>query len=384
MAVYRGWFALLVILSVADVQAQTSPQLGRIRVGTVTVRTGPGEAMPACGSLEQGSIVIVDHPEGAEWYAIQPPPGSLSWINHLYLELRNPTPGAPLRFPLDGVVNTEGEIKIAAGMMGEAKPLNVQRTKLPQGSIVRVVGPKVRVQSEDSESYWYPITPPRGDFRYLSKVAVELIGAERGGFVVQSEKVGGNEAGTALPAPGTGLLALPNPERTLPAAQIAERTTEPNHPLWTRATQAERDGNWELAEQLYKQLADEQTRPNGDTKLVNLCYLRIQQIREAKKKQFPINNALANRNTDAPTPTGGVAAKVFSEGVLRATSVKIGGQKGYALTSQRGEVWVYVVAEGIELDRYIGRWVELRGAVTYPSNLSGIGLLAATQIESVK
>ncbi len=376
--------ALLVAVSLAN--AQTSAQLGRIKAGSVSVHTGPGEQMPASGKLEQGSIVVVSHNEGNDWYAIQPPPGSLSWVNHLYVELKKPV--GQLQFPTDAVVNTEGEIKIAAGMMGELKPLNVQRTKIPEGTILRIVGPKVQVKSDAAETYWYPIAPPRGDFRYIPKTSVELIGGEKAGFVVHASKPG---EGSAAVQPqldnGTGLVAIPGPERrpspytqTPDNSSTSSSVSEPTHALWVRARQAELDGNYDLAERIYKQLAEEQTMPNGDTRLVNLCYVRIQQIREWRTKK-----SLPEIAPEAKTPA--VDAKptaFFSEGILRATSVKISGKNGYALTSQRGEVWIYVVADGIELDRYIGRWVELRGNVSYPSNLSGVGLLSASKIESVK
>jgi hypothetical protein len=376
-------FAISVLASAASF-AQTSPQLGRIKVGSVTVRSGPGEQMPACGTLEQGAIVIVDHPEGADWIAIQPPPGSLSWINHLYVELRRPAevPQGAVRFPCDAVIVTEGDVKIAAGVMGESKPLNVQRTKLPEGSIVRIVGPKVRVQTDESETTWYPITPPRGDFRFLPRAAVEIVGGERNGFVVQGTKPGEGSNAKIPSERGvpSGLVAIPGAEapRTVVVSGSSSTTGEPTHPTWQLARQAERDGNYELAERYYKQLADENTKPDGDTRLVNLCYVQIQQNREWRKKKGIAEPEVQPKAQINPR------SSMIGEGVLRATTVKISGQPGYALTTRQGEVKLYVITDGIELERYIGRVVELSGTVAYPSNLGGLGLLTASKVEAVK
>jgi len=380
-------FATLLCLSGPGF-TQTSPQLGRVKAGSVIVRSGPGEQMPACGTLEQGASIIIDHAEGADWVAIQPPPGSLSWVNHLYVELRKPAdaPAGPPKFPCDAVIVSEGDVKIAAGVMGDAKPLNVQRTKLAEGTIVRIVGPKVRVQNDESETTWYPIQPPRGDFRYLPKSVVESLGGEKTGFVVQAGRPG---VGSNVKQPDTpGLVSITNPDLPKSTTVVAGSTTaEPSNALWQRGRQAERDGNYELAEKLYKQLADEQTRPDGDTKLVNLCYVRIQQIREWRQKKGVFEARSESRPLDAkPIETKPEAGKglMYGQGILRATQVQIAGRKGYALTSQKGEVWMYVTADGIELDRYIGKWVELAGSVTYPSNLTGTGLMSASQVETVK
>jgi lipocalin len=60
------------------------------------------------------------------------------------------------------------------------------------------------------------------------------------------------------------------------------------------------------------------------------------------------------------------------------------GKKVYALTSSKGEVRLYLIADGIELDRYIGKWLEIAGTVTYPKEFAGDGLLTGTRIDTVK
>ena len=64
----------LVILVAAPAFAQPVQSLARVKVGSASLYSGPGEAMPKCGSVEQGYVVVVDHTEGNDWLAIQPPP----------------------------------------------------------------------------------------------------------------------------------------------------------------------------------------------------------------------------------------------------------------------------------------------------------------------
>ena len=368
-------------LSVGAAVAQTQSTVAVVKVGSVSVRCGPSEQMAVCGTLEQGAEVIAHHAEGTDWYAIQPPAGSLSWISQLNVELKRKPGEAADTFPVDAVVNAldSGEVKIAAGMMGERKPLNVQRTKLPSGTLVRIVGPKVKIDGDDSQTGWYPILPPRDDFRYVLKSALELAGRnEKINFVVKGQ----TDVKPSAPE-GSPAAALPGPT---PPRSTTEITGDwPNNQLWRDAERARADGNYAKAEELYLQLATASNKA-GDVKLANLCYERIHTVREQSRTKS-MSGSLRPMDDPKTPPVVSVKSEsksVIGDGILRTVRFEYQNRKVYALTGSKGEVRLYLIADGIELERYVGKWLEIAGTVAYPKEFGGDGLLTGTRIETVK
>lgn len=370
----------VLLLVTAPAVAQPVQSLARVRVGSAAVYSGPGEQMPKCGTVEMGYVVVVDHPEGGDWLAVQPPVGSLSWINHVHLQLHAPAEGRPA-YPANAVVHSDGEVKLAAGQYGDAKPMNVRRTKIPDGTVVKVVGPKVRATAEGDggESSWYPIIPPRDDFRYVRRADVEMIGgSEKPGFVVKSAKPGDPQPGD-LP-----VAALPGGGEFRPSGGGTDPVGDgSSQPLWRDAEKARLAGNYPLAEKLFKQLAEDATKA-GDTALANQCFSRIHSIRELQRQKDRGEPAAR----PLPADPGGTAKKpaaatVGGTGQVRVVAFKFEGRQVYALTDRRG-VSLYVVSDDLDMSRYVGRWVELSGAVSYPKEFGGTGLMAATAVEKVE
>ena len=367
----------LLILAAAPALAQPVQSLARVKVGSASLFSGPGEAMPKCGSVEQGYVVVVDHTEGNDWLAVQPPVGSLSWISHLHVELQAPTDGRPVTFPANALVRSEGEVKLAVGQMGDAKPFGVRRTKLPDGSVVKVVGPKVRATADGDpgESNWYPIIPPRDDFRYVRRADVEMIGgAEKPGFVVKA--VAHTEQPTELPS-----ASIPG---TFKPAALSGSGEGSNNPAWLDAEKARNDGNFPLAERLYKQVAEDATK-GGDTALANLCFNRIHYIRELQRQKDRGDAVLKPLTADAPAVAQkpGAAATVGGSGELRVVNFKYENKPVYALTDKRG-VSLYLLADDTDLSRYNRRYVELSGTVTYPKEFAGTGLMRVVSVDKVE
>jgi hypothetical protein len=369
---------LLIALGLAALPAFAQSTLGRVKAGT-PLRCGPSEQMPACGTLEPGEEVIIHHVEGGDWLAIQPPRGSLSWISQLCVEVKRRPDDPANKFPVDGVVSPldSGDVKIAAGSMGEAKPLNVQRTKIPAGTLVRIIGPKVTVNAEDGESGWYPIVPPRDDFRFVARKDIDMTGtAEKSGFTVKQA----NAEQTAT----SGVSVL----------SIGAGTNDPNWPnsaLWRDAERARAEGNVAKAEELYFQLAKEANK-NGDVKLANLCYERIHLVREqgrtgpAKPAVAPADpgwRAAETARPAKPEPPA-YANAVYGDGILRRVSFAYNGQKVYALTDQKGQVRYYILPNGNDLDKHVGKWLEVSGTSSSPKEFGGDTVLSVKQVESVK
>ena len=373
------------ICTVGVATAQTQSTLAVVKVGSVKVRCGPSEQMDVCGTLEQGTEVIAHHLEKNDWYAIQPPSGSLSWISQLNVELIRKQGETPDTFPVNAVVHPleSGETKIAAGLMGERKPLNVQRTKLPAGTIVTITGPKVMIDGKDSNEGWYPIAPPRDDFRYVPLAALELY--SRGEKVTFAVK-GATEVKSITPEPGP-VSAIPSPSVARSTIEIAGDGS--SNTLWRDAEQAQANSNFIRAEELYLQLATASNKA-GDVKMANACYERVHAVRELGRTSKTSSSG-SLRPTDEPKSPPSPAVKPVAmdrnqigDGILRTVRFEYSGKKVYALTGSKGEVRLYLIADGIELDRYIGKWLEIAGTVTYPKEFNGDGLLTGTRIDTVK
>lgn len=354
--------AVLVLALVAPAAAQPTAHLAEVTAESVVVRSGPSDLLPETGTLFRGARVVVDHEEGEHWVAVQPPRGQVSWIKHLFLK-----PAGP---PTDGmaynaVVTSEGEVEVAAGRPGFDKPLAVRKTRIPDQTIVLVIGKKV----EHGGSVWYPIEPPDGDFRYVPKSAVRRLNQPAQTFVVNDKpkavppetKPAFEPAAASIPG-GTGGGVRP--------------ASWPNHPLWQQAEQAERRGDHARAETLYLRLAAEMNQPGGDAELANLCYARVHAVRE-KQRGTPRPDP---GRRDLPQPAG----QWVGPGMLRRTGLPpMNGRMVYSLDGpQGGRPRCYAVAgSGVDLERFKGYEVQLYGEMTYPGDLRGVGLLTVTRLQ---
>ncbi len=338
----------LVLLLLTASTASADQFLAAVGPAGATLRSGPGDLMPDTGTLPAGTTVIVHHEDG-DWLAVQPPRGSLAWVP--FGLVPNIDPAKP--FPQNGVIDSDGRpVPVAAGRTGFGQPLAAQRTTVPDGTVVTVVGPKVKA---DEGGAWYPIVPPEDDFRYLPRTSVRFDPTKRAGgqYLVRSP--------TPPPSSPTG-----DPGVVVPAS--ISRTAEPVSGLWADAERAERAGELARAEALYLRLAGEANKPGGDPDLANRCYARVHALRE---KQRGTSGRAAAPADDWVGP-----------GSLRPSGLNYGGRPTFALVGPRGEVKAYVVAGGgLELDRQVGERVELFGRTTYPGDLRGTPLLTATRVK---
>lgn len=373
--------AFALVGAALPVSAQTAQQLGSVTAAEITVRSAPKADAPDAGQLFRGTDVIVHHAEGDEWLAIQPPPGTISWINHKFVEVAKDK-----GFPQNAVVHTDGEVRIAAGKAGVNKPLDVRKTSIPDGSIVRVLA--AGVKTDDDGSVWYPIQPLKDDFRYVPKAAIQIGGPTAENFVVRSP----------LPAPKSpispaGLTAsIPSP---------ASFSNKPagwpgTHPTWADAEAAETAKDYDKAIRLYFQLARESNAAGGDADLANLCYARIHGIREKTREAGTKDSNWTAPKADSPradrddgtwTKRGESTAKAAwtGAGTLRAAKLASGGKSYYALEDSRGQLLAYAVAgnTSLDLDRYTKRRVDLYGTTAYSPELRA-NVVTVTRVDAVK
>jgi hypothetical protein len=353
--------AVLVLALVAPAAAQPAAHLAEVTAESVTVRSGPSDHMPETGTLFRGARLIVDHEENEHWVAVQPPRGQVSWIKHLFLKPAGPAADG---MAYNAVVTSEGEVEVAVGRPGSDRPLDVRKTRIPDQTIVLVIGKKV----EHAGSVWYPIEPPDGDFRYVPKTAIRRLNQPVPGHVV-------NDKPKAVPPESRP--AFEPVTASIPGGSGGVRPADwPSHPLWQQAEQAERQGDYARAETLYLRLAAEMNQPGGDAELANLCYARVHAVRE---KQRSAPRAEPGRR-DLPQPTG----QWVGPGMLRRTGLPpMNGRAVYSLDGPRGgQPRCYAVAgSGVDLERFKGYEVQLHGEMTYPGDLRGVGLLSVTRVQ---
>lgn len=377
--------------------AQTFPALARVKVNAASVRGTAGEFSPETGKLEMGNKITVLSAEGNDWLAVQPPQGSISWIPWTLVEPQaKPGSDGKISPPFNAVVTPDDGASIRPGAVGEFKPLGVQKTKLPKGTIVHVVGPRVKVKADgdELEANWYPIIAPKDDVRYVRRDAIEWVGAAPGaGFVV---KAGGStskplpgvtpEPGKTVPTTGDFTLSVPGGGER-PQFPTTPRVTKPadwpnNYPLWREAEKARGAGDTKLARELLTKLAQEVSREGStqDLELANLCYDRIYNSLGGSGGGAEWRPPEAGPVVKADPPKAEKVGRTV-EGSLHAANAKLDGKWSiYLLADEKRVIRHYVISGGADLDRYIGKWVEVTGNEIKPDSLRGDPVIVATEV----
>jgi hypothetical protein len=402
-------------------QSPSAPTLARVKGKAAVVRAAPGENSPDTGTLDPGAFVTVVGAEGADWLTVQPPNGSVSWISWALVEPQG-KPGADgkLAPPFNAVVRADNGAMLRAGTAGGDRPLGVQRTKLPEGTVVKVIGPRVKVRADgdESETSWYPIVAPADDYRFVRRDAVEWTGSPPGtGFVVKAGASGEKPLPMPVaPAPSSGDWPLSIPNAT--ASGRPKRDDWPNHhPTFREAEKARGNGDTRTAERLYRQVADEVSRdgPDKDIDLANLCHDRLFLLKKSGAGGGdwtvgssgggsvdggwrPLDQSTPLPTTSGPSPRVDLpkadlpkAEKVMPEkavpeaaGYLKPTTFRINKRLIYVLVDSRGRTTNYVTSGGVDLDRYADKWVTVRGEESKPAELRGYALMTVTQIVDAK
>jgi len=341
----------------------------------VQARSGPTTKFPPVLTMRRGDEIVIHHEEDG-WLAILPPTGSVSWVKHLFLSEFDAKANG--RF---NAVILQNRVEPRYGTDLKSPPLEVQRIKLSQGTIVEVIGEKLVAEN----STWYPIMPPENEYRYLPRNAVAGMSE-----MVQN------------PMP----IAETNAMLTSQSTQVNAPPQAPppiQHPFWTRAEEAERNGQLRDAEDAYLRMVAEIQRTGGSHDLVLLCYNRINRIRERKLPAVPAsvqviptsNNPSTNKQPfttasrqQQPPPQAVVVSRNVNDGqtssssvaqlqnsgpgVLRACGFAIDGMAAYVLENNRDGTRLYVTAQqGVNLQPYLGNMVELYGPMVYRGDIRG-------------
>ncbi len=402
----RAVSALLAVVACpALICAQSGPYLGVVADPETRLRAGPSDQYPETGALPRGIRVVVQDEE-AGWLKIDAPQGQVSWVPTQFIEGFDAARPTPQRV----VVSSEGDVTLAAGSAGIAQPLQIRRVKVPNGTLLTIVGPKVIFDGKS----WYPVSPPSGDYRYVAKTAIQFEKPANTSFVVRD---------AIPPATIPNLDTRPGVNGAMPDPSVRQASTEVNpvksavnHPLWTQAEAAERDGKYDDAEKLYFELARQMNGSGGDHDIANLCYSRIHSLREKKRGPIAVGTGTpawsppkdertgllppsaspgasstppkattpaATNVPSAPSTTNVEGAKWTGPGFLIKAAATVDGRRTYALESSPGIVKAYIVAgANVDLDKHVNRRVDIYGPQTTRRDLSR-PLIVAASVEAV-
>ena len=342
-----GWLGLAGALS-AQTEYTTT-----VRVPLAEVRGGPSEIFPVTGRLRQGErVTVLGEQEG--FYAILPPSGSSSWVLDRALKPVAPAAGGRATeayVQADGAPVHVGSADSVTLLAVEAWRSDGRPQRLKRGTIVRLLGD----QSMSDKELWRRIQPTPAEVRYVIRDALNP---------PQSSTVVTASPG-AVPAAGAGAV----------------------NPLWAQAEQAERVGDLNRAELLYRQLANQMAQPGGDHDLAIRCYNRIDQLarRRAQYATWPARQPAPGmlvsgsaRQAPAapvavPPPAAATSGGAMASGPgwLRRTGVLIDGRPAYVLEDDRGQPRYYLLAQsGLNLEYFANRYVEVFGTTVQRPDLS--------------
>jgi hypothetical protein len=313
----------------------------------VEVRSGHAMGFPAVGKLGKGDTVIIVREEETGFVAIQPPPGSVSWIKQIHLGKVEPGEGGKANVP----VAVDGA-EVLAGSDKESKPTNRVTVRLPKGTIVETTGPAVRVDNAS----WYPITPPDGDLRWIPKTAL------RSASLSALAPPPPYERPEKSPFTATG-GGRPDPAAKSAVAALPRVLTD--HRLWAQASQAEKTNDYSSARSLYARIYQDLWDQHADRDAIVICYNRYTRCDEAVKKGETTSSRSESRS-DARAPAAEAAnGKWSSAGYLQELQkVFVDGQPVFSFQDDRGNVMYYVTGvSGINLRNYNSKRVQLYGSV---------------------
>lgn len=319
-----------------------------VRIPNAEIRGGKSTIYPVTGALRQGMPVRVLREEDG-WLAITPPAGSSSWVQDRHVK-HYPARAGQRAY----LVVLSDNVPVQLGTPEHAKPHEILTGNLNRGTILFPIGAKITYK----QSEWWRIEPASGEVRFVSKEAVSQPNS-------------------------TVVSASPNPTSGVS-----------NNPLWIKAEDSERSGNFAQAELHYRQLANEQAGPNGDHDLAIRCQNRIESMWRSGKLQTwaarqPAPGLLMNNPppNGAPAPQTGVQSPNVTSGPgwLRRTPVAIDGRQAFALEDNYGKLRYYLVAQnGLDLNNFLNRPVEVIGPFISRIDIANGGYISVGRLHLLR
>lgn len=158
----RGGFALRLLTAACAFCAasaalgQQFPYTAYVNAPDVYLRCGPGDNYYPVAKLEHGQKVDIYRHDPGGWYAIKPPEGSFSWVSAEFVEPRQGNLGMVI-----------GEHVVARVGSSFSDTRDVIQVRLDRGEEVEILEAR-EFNSGPAAQTWYKISPPAGEFRWIS------------------------------------------------------------------------------------------------------------------------------------------------------------------------------------------------------------------------
>lgn len=158
-------------------QPSQFPYEAEVRGDDVNVRSGPSLKNYETGKLNQGDRVTVIRHDPGGWFAIAPPPGSVSWIDAKNVQKIDERTGIVRVPPQPDGTPAQAIVRIGSSLSDDCSLLSV---RLENDDRVEILGEKM-LDLDRGPVLMYQITPPAEEFRWVKgDFIVPLGAAERG------------------------------------------------------------------------------------------------------------------------------------------------------------------------------------------------------------
>ncbi len=389
-----------------------NPQIGTITLPVIEMRSGPTLKYPPAGKLHKGERINIHH-EVDQWYAILPPPDSVSWVNHRFLGDFDPKSDRPQNAVImkDQVIVRLGSSVEIINPDNEAPILPVSQVKLKLGSQVKIVGAKRKFEG----STWYPIASPIGEYRFIPKFAVDkqkLIQKSRI-QPLRSEVVKVTQSKSTTSNSGNNnsdtMNSTASNERIAATTIPANLGAKIDHPLWRQAEQYHQQGKFVEAEKLYIQIYQELKEKRADLDDLLTCFNRIDDCKTnirrngiARKPDLSTSSPRRqppplpfNNTTTALAPPNGTSTEEMKNlsqqllkstdfGILRKSAFYIDDKPAFALVKSNGDLMYYLTPgknKALKLDRLVGRYVKAYGAEKVRGDVRGAPWMMVEKVQ---
>jgi len=383
---------LLVALLAGQVPA-AEPSTAAIRAVVVDdaldVLAEPDSASFATGKLRRGDYLNVVADRGDGWLAIEPPAGSVCWIDQS--SLAEETGGEARVIAAQATVRAGNP---AARMPGPPSSTVVKGEIVRLGDLIPITLQQGRVSRT-----WQAIEPPAGESRFVRADGVRLLAAvapraqtrQATQVLPASAQAQTRRVSTRQEPVDSALLEVggaPGEQSLAPALAEALAKVAAAH----RQALRRPVDQWDLdpVRQRYQSLLDAETDATART-AIRARLAQVERQQAAAKAARAMQDALAaSRRLDrelAQQRVGADNARTKERipydavGLLQRSSKQVDGQKVFALIDRQGNTSAYLsIPPGVQPETLLTRRVGVRGRVRF-NELLGTYLVQVTQLE---
>jgi hypothetical protein len=308
----------------------------------VQVRSGPSMNFYPTSKLRYGETVKVmakNDKANAGWLAIEPPQGSRSWINAVFVKQTGPNAGVVSLHP-----DETAPIKPASSETSQEP--NVESAKLARGTHIVILGPPLF----SGNAAWLPIQSPPGDVRYIPEsavarpTAVQQVGAQA-------------NSGFVAPPGGDGSPLSEADAALLKAKQHLQQAAQSADPK----LRAEANAKLQALQQMPASQASFQQPGYPPTAVVSAPKVALNPPAQTTGSSTAVYAS--------PSPSANGPAAWSKWGTLQKSPIQKDGQPMYRLVDQSGTPIGYAVAaSGLTLEPHVNRFVCLYGTTAYRSD----------------